>query len=358
MMRIGVFDPYLDTLSGGEKYMLSIASCLSSDHEVFVFWNKEEESRIRQTASSKLGIDISSIKFYKNIFGKNESWISRFFESRKFDAIVYLSDGSIPLVGTNLFIHFQSPISWVDEKSLKTKIKLLFVKKIFCNSYFTKYLIDKKLNVSSKVIYPPIKIKKSSIKKENIILHVGRFDVDRNGSNYKKQDVMVNVFKQMMDGGLKDWKFILIIGIKNEDKDRLNKLRQISKGYSIEIMENPSNKILWENYSKAKIYWHATGFGENLEKHPERAEHFGISTVEAMGAGTVPVVINAGGQKEIVEDGRNGYLWDTLEDFILKTNNLIKDEKLLKRISIGAVKRSKIFSGDRFCNELKSIIKE
>ena len=37
MMRIGIFDPYLDTLSGGEKYMLSIASCLVQEYEVFIF---------------------------------------------------------------------------------------------------------------------------------------------------------------------------------------------------------------------------------------------------------------------------------------------------------------------------------
>lgn len=357
-MRVGIYDPYLDTLSGGEKYMLSIASCLSSEHEVSIFWDKEKEAEIRQKARKKLGIDLANIKFYPNIFNKTISSVSRFVESRKFDVIIYLSDGSIPFIGTKLYIHFQFPIEWVNGKSLKTHFKLLFVKKIFCNSHFTKYFIDKKFNVKSKVLYPPIKIKKSSIGKENIILHVGRFGVDRSGSNFKKQDVMIGVFKKMMDEGLKGWKFILIIGVKGEDKNKLNKLKQISKGYSIEVVENPSNEILWEHYSKAKIYWHAAGYGEDLQRYPEKAEHFGISTVEAMGAGCAPVVFNAGGQKEIVEDGRSGYLWDTLESFISKTNSLIKDEKLLKRISITAVKRSEIFSENRFCSDLKNIIKE
>jgi len=357
-MRIGIFDPYLDSLSGGEKYMLSIASCLSSQHEVFIFWDKAKEAEIRHKTQGKLGIDLSSVKFYKNIFGKNVSSISRFFESRKFDAIVYLSDGSIPLVGTKLYIHFQFPIEWVNGKSLKTKIKLFFVKRIFCNSHFTKYLIDKKLNVISKVLYPPVSIQISDcVKKENIILHVGRFDVDKNESNYKKQDVIIKVFKKMVDKGLEDWKFILIVGVKNQDKNKLNKLMQISKGYPIKITENPSNKILWDNYSKAKIYWHATGFGEDLQKYPEKAEHFGISTVEAMGAGCVPVVFNAGGQKEIIEDNKSGYLCNSIEDFISKTDALIKDENLLKKMSVASIKRSDMFSGNRFCNELRNIIK-
>ena len=42
-MRIGIYDPYLDTLSGGEKYMLSAASCLAKEHKVFIFWDKDKD---------------------------------------------------------------------------------------------------------------------------------------------------------------------------------------------------------------------------------------------------------------------------------------------------------------------------
>jgi glycosyltransferase involved in cell wall biosynthesis len=184
----------------------------------------------------------------------------------------------------------------------------------------------------------------------------GRFDVDSFESNYKKQDVMINLFKKMIDGGLKDWEFKLIVGVKEKDKEKFNKLKNMAKDYPIEIMENISNRKLWEYYSKAKIYWHATGYGENLQKYPEKAEHFGISTVEAMGSGCVPVVFNAGGQKEIVEDNKNGYLCASIGDFISKTNLLIKDEDLLKKISAESIKRADIFSGNRFCVELKALL--
>ena len=45
------------------------------------------------------------------------------------------------------------------------------------------------------------------------------------------------------------------------------------------------------------------------ETQPERFEHFGITTVEAMAYGCVPIVPALGGQLEIVGDGRNGRLW-------------------------------------------------
>ncbi len=357
-MRIGIYDPYLDTLSGGEKYMLSIASCLAQEHEVFILWDKSKEAEIKQKTLKKLGINLSSIKFYKNIFGKNVSLVARFIDSMKFDAIVYLSDGSIPLVGTNLYIHFQFPIEWVDGRSIKTKIKLAFVKKIFCNSYFTKSFIDKKLSVKSDILYPPINLHVvKNTKKENIILHVGRFDVNSQESNYKKQDVMIDIFKKMVNAGLKNWKFRLVVGVREQDKDKLNKLKKMSEAYPVELMINISNKELWEHYSKAKIYWHATGYGENLQKYPEKAEHFGISTVEAMGSGTVPVVFNSGGQKEIIEDGKSGYLCNKIEDFISRTKELINNEDLLKRMSMASIRRSANFSGDRFCDDVKNIIK-
>jgi glycosyltransferase involved in cell wall biosynthesis len=357
-MKIGIFDPYLDSLSGGEKYMLSIASCLSEEHEVHIFWDQEKEMEIKREAKRKLNIDLSSVRFYRNLFNKSVSLTARFFETKDFDAIIYLSDGSIPLLGAKTLIHFQFPVEWVDGKSLKTRFKLSFAKKIFCNSNFTKNLIDKKFGVKSEVLYPPVNLNiAKNTKKENIILHVGRFDVDSHESNYKKQDIMIEVFKKMVDQGLKNWEFRLIMGVKSKDKEKLDKLTKMSAGYPIKLIVNVSNKELWENYSKAKIYWHATGFGEDLKKYPEKAEHFGITTVEAMGAGCVPVVFNAGGQKEIVEDGKSGYLFNNLEDFSFKTNALIKDENLFKKMSKSAIERSKIFVGARFCSELKKIVK-
>jgi glycosyltransferase involved in cell wall biosynthesis len=357
-MRIGIFDPYLNTLSGGEKYMLTIASCLAQDNEVFVFWDETKEAEIKKIASKKLGLDLSKIKFTENIFAKDVSTVSRLIESNKFDAIVYLSDGSIPMVGTKLYVHFQFPVEWVNGQSLKTKVKLSFVKKIFCNSKFTKKFIDNKLNVQSEILYPPVDLHAvKGVKKENIILHVGRFDVNEQGVNYKKQDVMIEMFKKMVDAGLKDWKFKLVLGVADKDLDKLEEYKKMVSGYPVELIVNISNKELWEHYSKAKIYWHATGYGEDLERYPEKAEHFGITTVEAMGSGVVPVVFNAGGQREIVDDKINGYLCDREEDFITKTTALIKDEELLKKVASEAVKRSSVFSGDRFCNEVKNIIK-
>ena len=355
-MKIGIFDPYLDTLGGGEKYVLTIASCLSKQHRVNVFWN---ESEILDKASGKFAIDLKKVQTTKDIFSASSNSLQRIWQIGSYDLLIFLSDGSIPFVPLKkLILHFQFPVEWVNV-SFKTKLKLLCTRKIICNSHFTKSYIDKKFNIKSIVLYPPVQIKqKRRVKKENIILHVGRFGNTIEGANYKKQDVMIKAFKEMVDRGLKDWKFILIVGVKKEDEEQFKKLQKLTGGYPIEFLKNPMNSKLWEVYSQAKIYWHATGFGEDLEKHPEYAEHFGISTVEAMGAGVVPVVINAGGQKEIVEENKSGFLWDSLNQLKSRTEDLTKDESLWERLSQGAKQRSSVFGGDRFCREVCKIINE
>ncbi len=353
-MRIGIYDPYLDDMGGGEKYMLTIAQCLSQDHSVTLFWNDKEDLT---AAAKRFSIDTSKIGFSANIFSSNVGFLKRVLETIKYDAMVILSDGSIPFVlSKKIFIHIQQPIPGA-KSSLKTKIKLSRISKVFCNSYFSKSFVDKQLGVDSVVVYPPVKLFPKKLKKENIILHVGRFRARNIGvSDYKKQDVMVDAFKKMVKKGFKGWRFILAVSVNAEEESAFEEFKKKTKNMPIEFYINKSNEDLWDLYSKAKIYWHASGFGENLEEHPEYAEHFGISTVEAMGAGAVPVVFNAGGQKEIVENGVSGLVWDSVGELEEKTQMLSKEKLILEKMAIEAKKRAKDFEGNRFCDEIKRLI--
>ena len=358
-MKVGIFDPYLDTLGGGERYMLTIASCLSEEHQVYLFW---EDPAILNKSQDRFSLDLSKVVIFNNIFSPKYPFLKRLLETRKFDCIFFLSDGSIPFVlSKNLYVHFQFPVETVRGHDLWDKIKLKRIKQMICNSQFTKHYIDKKFGIKSVVIYPPsdiaIKKQESIINKGNIILTVGRFGKLAEGRSFKKQDIIIQTFKKMVDDGLSDWQLIVVISYKEKDREEIYKLKDMVGKYPIQILENLSGNVLDTKYKSAKIYWHAVGFGEDLKKHPELAEHFGMVTVEAMARGAVPVVFNAGGQKEIVEDNKNGFLWNTTGELIKKTNRLIHNHKLSKEMSREAIKRAKMFGGEeRFCRELKAII--
>lgn len=355
-MKVGVYDPYLDDGGGGEKYMMTLASCLSQKHDVSIFWDSTQDI---EKVSTRFEIDIEKVNIRENIFSSKISQIRRMLESRKYDALVILSDGSIPFtLSKKLFLHIQQPIPSIN-LSFKSKIKIKRVNRIFCNSFFTKSFIDTQLGVDSIVIYPPIELHPKNLQKENVILHVGRFRSRGMGkSDFKKQDFMIEVFKKMVKRGFKGWKFVLAVGLKEDDALEFEKLKEKAKNYPIEFMVNLRNNELWELYARAKIYWHASGVGEDADKHPDLVEHFGISTVEAAGAGCVPVVINAGGQKEIVEDNVNGFLWNTEDEFIDKTILLTRENKILEAMSTEAKKRAKEFAGERFCQEVIRLIEK
>lgn len=354
-MKIGIYDPYLDDLGGGEKYMMTLAKCLADEHDVSIFWdNKEDLTKLKK----RFLLDLTKIKLVRNIFSSATSFLERINQSRKYDSIILLSDGSVPfLFSKKTFLHIQQPLP--GRLSLKTRLKLKRINKVFCNSYYTKSHVDEFFGINTEVLYPPVDLKPEKMKKENIILTVGRFRVKNvlvGGGDYKKQSFLVEVFKKMVKNGLKDWKFVLAVSVKDEDKGEFENLKKSTIGFPIEFLLNKNNDELWLIYSKAKIYWHASGFGEDLKQHPEYAEHFGISTVEAMGAGAVPVAINAGGQKEIVEDGKSGFLWNTQDELIDKTKKIIESKELLEKLSEGAVKRAGRFAGNRFCIDLQRVL--
>ncbi|HWY80317.1 MAG TPA: glycosyltransferase family 4 protein [Candidatus Sulfotelmatobacter sp.] len=358
-MKIGVFDPYFDDLGGGEKYMMMIASCLSEQHEVTVFWDKEEDRKVFQ---QRFNLPLEKVHIHKNIFSQDVSIFERIKTYREYDAFIILSDGSIPFVfPSKLYLHIQQPLP-KRQKTLKDKIKLKFISSIFYNSEFTKHFNTSFFGgVKSTVIYPPVninsRINSQDLKKENVIVHVGRFRVKNMAiEDYKKQGFMIDAFKKLIDQGLINWKFFLAASVKEEDKKSFAVLQKNAKGYPIEFHVNKSNHEIFDLYKKAKIYWHASGYGEDLEKYPELAEHFGMTTVEAMGTGTVPVVINNGGQKEIVKDGKNGLLWNTLEELLEQTKRLASDDSLWHELSQNAIIRAQDFSEEKFIHRVLTFI--
>lgn len=174
---------------------------------------------------------------------------------------------------------------------------------ILSNSQFTTMWIDKYWGLKSVVCYPPVElISKKKIdfnKKKNWVCSVGRFFTLGHG---KKQEILIQAFKRFYDLGNSDWKLHLIGGLANDPSniDYLYKLKSLAEGYPIHFHLNISRRELETIYRKSKIYWHATGFGENPEKQPILFEHFGIAPVEAISAGCFPILYNGGGLPEII----------------------------------------------------------
>ncbi len=356
-VRIAIYTPYLDTSGGGERYVLTIAEVLSKEHSVDVLLDAHLFSLGIYLIKKKIhlfhDLNLSKVNFKKGPFGIGSNALSRYLFLTKYDVFFYLSDGSIFLSGAKKsFIHFQSPLDVVKTSGLFGKIKLKSWTKAIYNSQFTKENIEKYLNLAGEVIYPPVEVDKlAPLKKEKQILSVGFFSL----SKPKKHDVLIKVFKEMVDKGLKDWRLCLAGGLSSGNEKYFEYLKNLAKNYPVEFFENISFGDLVKLYGKSSIYWHATGFGEN---NPKKFEHFGISTVEAMSAECIPVVINLGGQPEIIDQGINGFLWNDLSKLKEYTLNIIKgSEEKIRKLRKNAKQKALIFSEEHFEKKIKNLIK-
>lgn len=380
--RAAIYDPYLDTLGGGERYCLTVAEILlKKGFKVDLFWSGDPE--LIQKAEQRFSLDLKGITIVPDVFQvsptkidlfedkqslirmsnathqehnfieKTNALVAKLKTTKQYDLLFFLSDGSIPyLFGKKNILHIQVPFAKQNTISsrLKNITKFSFISSIVCNSQFTASFFDPIFKSKIKVLYPPVDVNKFSIseKKENIILSVGRFD---NILNAKKQDVLIDAFKELYKNeSAKNWKLVLAGGSqKNPDENSyLKHLKNKALNFPIEFVVNPNFDTLKNIYSQSKIYWHAAGYHVDQTKHPEETEHFGMTIVEAMSSGLVPVVVNKGGIPEIIENGINGYLWDEIDELISKTQLLISSPELISNMSQESTKSTTKFSKENF----------
>lgn len=198
---------------------------------------------------------------------------------------------------------------------------------VMANSQYTQKWIKKYWDTSSTILYPPVSLVKSIQKtiKKNQICSVGRFFTLGHG---KKQEIMIEAFKKLYDQGLKKWELHLAGGLGSEPTSLAyaQKLKELSQGYPIFLHFNESHQFIENLYSESKIYWHAAGFGENSQKDPIKFEHFGITPIEAMYRGCVPVLFNGGGLSEVVKllklDSKF-HLFNTIDELVANTQKII-----------------------------------
>lgn len=344
-MKIGFYDPYFDSLGGGERYVLTLASHWSKKHSVFLFWN---DPAILKKAQERFSLDLERVKVTSNIF-LDKPFLSKQFLTSQYDIIFFVSDGSVPYTRArrNILL-FQAPFSHVPFPFPKR----IRYQAIIVYSEFTKNNIDPSVGKRARVIAPPVDIEKFTPgRKEKLILSVGRFS-----SLYqaKKQHVLIDAFRSGREAGLfRGWELVLAGGVLPSDRPYFDSCVQKAHDLPIRFFPNYPFDELRKLYGKSTIYWHAAGYGE---EDPTKMEHFGITTVEAMASGCVPIVYKGGGQPEIVRHTLDGFLWSTQEELLEYTKEVISKTNLQQTIRRNAVLRAKIFTSQTFCERFDTLL--
>lgn len=353
------YDPYLDTLGGGERYTLTAAKVLSDfGWQVDLAWS---DPQTLEAASGRFGQDFSQIKINQELFtlfSQSHTLYSKRQAMKGYDLVFWVSDGSVPILfGKRNFLHYQVPFSSTNRPGIVDRVKLLSVHHIVVNSQFTKQVIDRTLGTTrSVVLYPPVDVdifSGESTSKEKVILNVGRF---ASPSHSKRQDALIEAFRQLSSSKsvVQGWKLVLVGGHSGSDQPLLA-LQDQAKGLNIEFVINPDYRHLTQLYQKSQIYWHAAGFEVDEVLNPEAVEHFGMTTVEAMASGSVPVVIGKGGLKETV-DIDSGYLCQSIADIVTHTTTLLTHPEILTTYSQQCRLRAQQFSQGEFAKHLLELL--
>ena len=378
-LRVGVYDLYWQTLGGGEQVDGSVAEVLAHDHDVTLLGPQapDVEATVR-----RLGVDLSACD-YARVVDDVEAGEA----SADFDVFVngtYLSKATNQAPVGYYYVHFpgevpssaerlRSRLGVAGVKALSlpprlpqrlTEVQAAFDRRVhrvefvptytrfLSNSRFTASWVERLWGRPSDVLYPPVRPSVRPAVKSPLILVLGRFFDPSKGHSKKQHELLATFGELYRSGRLPGWRMAIVGGCDAANRDYAMAVKRAARGLPVEVHVNASGAVVERLLGESTLYWHGAGLGEDAERHPQRFEHFGISVVEAMAAGAVPMVFAAAGPAEIVHDGVNGLHWTSLTDLADQTEALVDDPTRIAELSRAAVDRAGDFSSTAFADRL------
>ena len=181
-------------------------------------------------------------------------------------------------------------------------------------------------------------LRKNEIKREKIILTVGRLNND------KRQDKLIRAIYSL---NLEDWK-VIIIG-KGPNKKKLNNLiKNLNLSNKIEILSDIKN--IHDYYLRASIFVFTS-----------KAEGFPNALLEAMHFGLPCISTDCNyGPSDLITNGKDGFLVPVNNQDILvqKIDELIKDDDLKKSFEKNAIETSLNYTSKKVTEKWKTIINQ
>jgi glycosyltransferase involved in cell wall biosynthesis len=367
--RLGLYDNALHFIGGAQKYGCTMAHALQDIFDITLIVHSdvtlEQLQDWYQLDLSRCRIKVVPISYFDQRGtgpGVFDAGLVDLRGDNPFHAVSWESGGYDVFVN-NCMLEMVYPLAPVSEMMVhfpEREISRFFhvsqYDHILYNSLYTADWIRRRWRVDPHVhIYPPVDmaspLDRSLDEKEDIILSVARFEP---GGNKQQLEMIKTFIRQVRhhERDLQGWRLILAGG-SIPDNPYLERIRRWlgEPAFSpVELAVNLPANELKRIYRKARLFWHFSGLGQ---RDPARIEHFGMTTVEAMQNACVPVVFDGGGQKEIVEEGISGVLFESLPDLENKILALIKKPERIRRLARGAHARGQDFTKAVFVSKIR-----
>lgn len=358
-LNVALYDPYLDVLGGGEKYILSVLKVFHElGYQISIFWDGNLTKKIEEKFSLHY---INKLRWLPNIFQRRSFLIStlRTLQTlRTFDYFFYVTDGSYFFSNAKKnYVYAMVPQQSLYSKNLINQLKTsnytFITHSLFTQTHLAHW------GIISTLLYPYIDMPHilSVPKKEKIVLCVGRFFKHLHS---KRHDLAIKTFLLLKKNPMfRDYRLVIAGGLQKEDEVYFSELKSFALGdNSIELKPNIPHNLLIQYYKKSMFYWHFAGFGIDDERHPELVEHMGITPIEAMAYGSIPFCFAAGGPKEIIIQGKNGFLFTDENELIMQMAQLQENPQKIQSLQKEAVAYAqKKFSYSQFEKQVIKLFK-
>ncbi len=334
-----VFAPYLHTLGGGERIIVRSAELLAEECDVVIGAPRPVDHERWERLGFPAGLHrrvrlMSARQFSRATLGADIG-------------VAVTNHLPLPSFARRSLLYVQFPTDVLDahphpRRDLK-RWALDRYELLVYSSYVAHHVKDRWGRSDAQVIDMPVRqFGVRAVLKTRTILSVGRFSTT---SNLKRQDVMLEAWRRLRPL-LPDWRLVLAGG-GSSASDHVRELQRLADEIGgAELVLDATSETLERLYGEASIYWHAAGFGRRADD-PAAAEHFGMSTIEAMSAGAVPLVYPDGGQADILTDSVGG-TWHSIDELVQSTLDLASSPEAVRRIGAAAATLAGRYAGGSF----------
>jgi alpha-1,2-mannosyltransferase len=365
-MKILLIHPRLSIKGGGERVAIhSILAATKAGHQVSLLSEEFDEAGFEDFyGCSGLFNKVNRLCYpaFKPILGSQgllyQRLIYNWFQIRKVATLntyeLVLSTQDVAYVPTvhapvvqychfpEYFWHLESQSSvpfwrfyyWPATRFYRDRVRR--VRTFLSNSDFTRGFVRNKWHRDATTVYPPCPIEmydnySKSSAREELVVTIGRVSPE------KRFDLFLDLARMVPNT-----KFVIVGTV------------QLPRYYEYLRQRAPDNVsfVLSPLRKVRDILGRATAY-----VHCAVNEHFGITIVEAMAAGCVPIVHDSGGPREIVTEDV-GFRWSDLRTAADCISRLSGDDQLRERLSVAAAARAKRFSPETFESEMLKLFEE
>jgi len=215
---------------------------------------------------------------------------------------------------------------------------------LLTNSKFTKQVAQRYLKRDMVILHPPVNVRAfASIKaeKKDYVITVSKFTPKRALNRVP-----------LIAKNTRNASFLIAGATGTYSSDTISGLQKMIKDHGVydrvTLLPNVSRLRLMRLLAQSKVYLHVM---------PN--EHFGISIIEAMASGCIPIVHRSGGPwLDTLEErqGKNGFSYATVEEAAELIDLLTGDQELRRKMAADAQERAWDYDKSSFQDKLITIV--